>query len=650
MAGTCGLALALCATTPLHAQPPAAPPPPAPPALQDQPSPTRGLLVPGGAIAGDADATSLSLNPGQLGFARGTHGAFVYNQWDDDTAQEGRGIGGMLVLAPADALSLGVGYEHLTPSLVGAASSYGKLSLGLGLRLGPMLAVGGAWEHLFTDRYAGVDTASFGLGLRPHDTLALGVVVRDAFRPQVSDVAGGRELPREWDLELAVRPTGSARFEIAGGMRALFDEADTRFLPHARLAVGLLRGLTLFADAEQARSYRARSRDYRFGVGLMLSSEPSSYAVAGVGTLQNDRSGAPASPGATDGWRSGGGSLVIRSTSQRQQPLVARSHFARVRLDGLDSDRSFVSAIVGLRRLGDDPGVRGIVLAIDDLQTGYGRIEELRQVLLEIGKRKPLVAWLSNAATAEYYLASACHKVAIHPAGGLFLSGMAQSVTFWKGAMDRLGVAVDLVRIAEFKGAMEPFVMTEQSQAVRENRLALLDDLFDRLLTGLGQGRQPNGLDVPAMRTLIDRGLFSAAEAKDRGLVDGLAATDDDFEKFVEGSLGRRVRIRDADYRAHETRRWRPRKIAVILVDGPINDGKPQGFSPNTAGVAWADPIVDALQAVRRDSSVRAVVLRVNSPGGSAFASDRIYREVKRLIEAKKPVVVSMGDTAASGG
>jgi protease-4 len=641
----CGFAAALWATTPLHAQPPAAPV-----AFYDQPSPTRGLLIPGGAIAGDADATSLTLNPGLLGFARGTQGAFLYNNWGDDTAQPGRGIGGLLTLSPADALTFGLGYEHLRPSFVGAPVSYGKLSLGLGLGLGP-LAIGGTWEHLFTDRYAGLDTASFGLALRPHDRVALGLVLRDAFRPHVDDVAGGRKLPRELDLEIAVRPTGSPRIEIAGGARALFDDDDTRFLPHARLSLGLVRGLTLFADAEQSRTYRVDARDFRFGVGLLISGPQASYAGAGVGTWQTDQDGiaGAAASGADEGLRSGGGSLVVRITSQRQQALFARSQFARVRLDGLESDRSFLSTMVGLRRVADDPGVRGIVVQIDDLQTGYGRIEELRQLLLEIGQRKPLVAWLSNAGTAEYYLASACHKVAIHPAGGVFLSGMTQSVTFWKGAMERLGVAVELVRIAEYKGAMEPFVMTEQSQPVRENRLALLDDLFGRLVDGLGRGRRGSGLDASAMRGLIDRGMFSAAEAKDRGLVDGIAATDDEFEKFTESALGARIRIRDADFRATDQRRWRPRKVAVIMVDGPINDGKPQGFSPNTAGIAWADPIVDALTAVRRDSSIRAVVLRVNSPGGSAFASDRIYREVKRLREAK-PVIVSMGDNAASGG
>ncbi|HEY0714870.1 MAG TPA: hypothetical protein VGF45_19475, partial [Polyangia bacterium] len=152
-------------------------------------------MIPGSAIAGDADATSLALNPGLLGFARGTHLAWLYNDWDDGTAQAGRGAGGLLTVSPADALTLGVGYEHIRPSFVGGPGSYGKLSLGFGLQSGPMLAIGAAWEHLFFDRYAGLDTASLGLAFRPHDTVALGLVLRDAFRPEVDDIAGGRKLP-----------------------------------------------------------------------------------------------------------------------------------------------------------------------------------------------------------------------------------------------------------------------------------------------------------------------------------------------------------------------------------------------------------------------------------------------------------------------
>ena len=273
----------------------------------------------------------------------------------------------------------------------------------------------------------------------------------------------------------------------------------------------------------------------------------------------------------------------------------------------------------------------------------------MRALLVDINKRKPVFAWITNPDTTEYYLASAASRVVVHPAGGIYLGGIAQTVTFFKGTMDRLGVAVDLVRIAEFKGAMEPFVLPEQSPAVKQNRGEILDDLYRRLLANIGEARKARGLVPATLPAVVDQAMFTPAEAKDRALVDEVA-DERQMEKFVHATLGRNIGIRDADFGRRDTGRWRASRVAVILIDGAITDGRPRGFPPVQGTVAWADPILDALSAVRRDPAVRAVVLRVNSPGGSAFASDRIAREIQRLRETRKPVIVSMGDTAASGG
>jgi protease-4 len=615
----------------------------------DTPAPTRGLTIAGGALAGDADATANTLNPGQLGFVDGASSALVLNHWGNDVNQEGRGAGYLLALPLFDSLVLGTGYEWLRPSQTGA-DGYGKFTLGGGFRLGRALGFGMVWEHLFGSIYGGLDTATYGFGFRPHDVLAAAFVVRDAFHPQLDDDRGGPVLPREFDSEIAIRPTGHAGFELAGGVRWTRVDEETHWMPHARLQARLLRGLTLFADAQAARnrfvdpvSLDRNRNDLRFGVGLALTFDQLNLAAARLGTYRRD-------PAGTDdkGSTAGGFGLVMRTVATRHASLVSGRAVVKVKLDGLDSDRSFLPMLLALRRLADDRSVAAVLLEIDDLDLGYGRIEELRDAVLALGKSKPVFAWLSNPQTAEYYLASACQKVAMHPAGGLFLSGLAQNVTFWKGAMDKLGVSVDLVRIAEFKGAMEPFVMPHQSEPVLRNRTAVLDDLYHRLGAGIVAGRQGRGVDAGNFKALLDKGLYTAAEAKDRGLIDDIA-DQHEMEKVLEKALGRHVSVRDANFRRFDPERWQPKRVAVILVDGAITDGKPKGFS-SAAGVAWADPIVDALAAVRRDSSVRAVVLRVNSPGGSAFASDRIARELKRLHEEHKPVVVSMGDTAASGG
>jgi protease-4 len=614
-------------------------------------APTRGVFLPGAAVAGSADATAVESNPGQLGLVEMTSTALVANAWNKHLAQEGRGLG-LLFASPliVSNLVIGAGFEWLRPSAEGTPESYRKLVLGGGLRLGAGLGLGATWEHLFQSRFAGMDSMSAGLGWRPSAYLALGAVGRDLTRPRLPGVPGAR-LPREWDAEVALRPIGTPRLELAGGLRVLDGAGDARLGPHGRLLLGLVPGLTLLADFDVPRTritttslegvQRTRT-DWRASVGLIVSLDRTSLTAVAVGGYRRY-------DGSNDGASGPGASLVLKQFFNRQPALLSFPYVARVKLAGMEGDRSFLQTVFGLRRLADDPAVGAVLLQIEGLDLGYGRIEELRAEVLSIARRKPVFAWISQPDTRQYYLASAATKVAFHPAGSLFFGGLSQTVTFFKTALDQLGVAVDLVRIAEYKGAMEPFVLPQQSVPVRENRDALIDDLHGRLVAGVVAGRAGRGLGADRVQRLIDKALFTPAEAKDAGLVDEIV-DDRNLEKWVQGNLGRRWGLRSADFGRRESGRWRASRVALILIDGAIADGKPQGIPAVQGTVAWSDPIIDALDAVRRDPSVRAVVLRVNSPGGSAFASDRIARQISKLREAGKPVMVSMGDTAASGG
>jgi protease-4 len=624
--------------------------------LFEAPAPTRGVLVPGGAIAGDANATALETNPGQLGLLDTTSTALVVNVWPGGTVREGRG-GGFFYAAPLilRSLSIGAAVEWLRPSLESQPSNYGKLALGAGFRLARGLGFGLVWERLFLDRFAGTSSLGLGLGWRPRSWLAAGVTVRDLFRPRAE--TGGPRLPRETDIEVALRPTGTPRLEIAAGLRSLQGlargaDSETRFSPHVRFSLGLLPALALFGEWGSPRaevlSFAADGTAqgltaYQGVLGLTASLDRLMVGAAAIA------SGEPGVDGASSP-RGAGASLVLHSSFNRKPALISFPHLARVKLRGLEGDRAFVETLVALSRLGDDPAVGGLLLQVERLDLGYGRIAELRAVLSEINRSKPVFFSLSQPSTGEYYLASAGRAIVMHPAGDLFLGGLASTVTFFKNALDQLGVAVELVRIAEYKGAMEPFVLSSQSEPVRENRNALLDDLYGRLLDEISRSRSRKGIDRARIAALFDQGLFSAVEAKDLGLIDEVG-DERQLEKILERQMGRKLELRDADFGRRDTGRWQSRRVAIILVDGAITDGRPQGLpSPVQGAVAWADPILDAMAAVRRDPSVGAVVLRVNSPGGSAFASDRIAREVARLREARKPVVVSMGDTAASGG
>jgi len=602
-------------------------------------SPFRGVKVPGGAVAGDADGTSVELNPGQLGVLPGGSSALLFDIWGHDVRRPGRGgalmLGTPLVLGTA----LGAGFQWLRPTLPGMVSDYQKLQLGLGLRLGRGAGFGVSWEHIFSTGLATTNSFTLGLGVRLSSMLAAGAVVRDVGRPS--------GLPREWDFEAALRPLATDRLEIAGGVRLLQGDGTTA-LPRARVSVRLARGLVIFGEADWPR-YRAAElqasgslltppADYAALVGVTIEEERLGATVAGVGNWR---------VGSENGARLGpGGSFMLRALPSRHAPLWPDSYVARVKVSDLEADRSFLALVVRLRQLGDDPAVAGVLLDIGEPDLGLGRIEELRALVADLRQRKPVLARLIQPDTRATYLASACDRVLIDPAVGLTFSGFAQTVTFFKTALDRLGVEVDLVRIAEYKGAMEPFVMNGQSAPVAANRNALLDDVFGRLLAGVADGRSAQGLDRAKVRALVDRAVFSPEQAREVGLVD-MVADEDELRDVVGRAL---APLRDADPRPRDVGRWQPARVAVVLVDGTLMDGDGGDFPFPSNEFAWSERIIAALGEAAEDPSVRAVVLRVNSPGGSALASDRIARVLVRLRKMGKPVLASMGDVAASGG
>lgn len=600
-------------------------------------SPFRGARIPNGAIAGDADGTAIEMNPGQLGVLSGGAGALVADYWGREVRRPGRGGALMLGTPLAFGTALGAGFQWLKPTRPATIHDYQKLQLGLGVRLGRGAGLGFAWEHIFSSGMATTNSLRFGLGLQLAPCLSLGAVVRDVNRPRLA--AGAPDLPRVWDLEAALRPFGTDRIEVAAGLRMLQGQ-DFVALPHVRVSARLARGVLAFAELDWPRyrmSEDPAAADYAALVGLTLEQERFGATLAGVGNWRDDQKASDFGPGF---------SVMLRSLPARHTPLLPGRTVARVKVDELQSERNFLGLLVRLRQLADDPSVAALLLDIDKPNLGLGRIEELRGLIQELRGRKPVLAHLIQPGTREYYLASPCDLVFIDPAAGLSFSGLSQTVTFFKNTLDRVGVEVELVRIAEFKGAMEPFVLTQQSAPVAANRNAVLDDNFGRMLAGVAEGRSTHGLDQAKLRGLVDQAMLTPIEARDAGLVD-MVVDEEEMKKFVGETLGP---VSDADTRPRDPGRWRPRRVAVVLVDGNIVDGDGTDWPFPSGDVAWSDRIIAALEEAGHDPSVAAVVLRINSPGGSAVAADRIARAIVRLRKMGKPVLASLGDVAASGG
>jgi len=310
---------------------------------------------------------------------------------------------------------------------------------------------------------------------------------------------------------------------------------------------------------------------------------------------------------------------------------------------------SFADLLESLRRVEADRSVSAVLLRLDGYGGGLARTEEIRaeiQRLREAGK--PVYAYLAaGGGNVDYYLASACDEIWMHPGAVLTLTGLSTRLTFFRGSLDKLGVEAQFSRIGIYKSSPEQYTETEPTAPNLEARNALLDDRYDRWLDAIAEGR---GVDVTHIEQLVDDGPFPARLARDNGLVDDLIYADEVLDRAKEAMGRKRAAVRKPLKEEAAPVHWRsPWSVAVIHIDGLINTGSSGRLPFGLLEIAGSDTTVKAIRRARESRDIAAIVLRVDSPGGSAFASEEIWREVQRT-RGEKPVVVSMASLAASGG
>ncbi len=308
-----------------------------------------------------------------------------------------------------------------------------------------------------------------------------------------------------------------------------------------------------------------------------------------------------------------------------------------------------------LRELGDDDKIQGMVLRLGGLDISMATAEELRDALVAFkAGGRTLACHVEDAANVSYFLLTACDRVGLAPTGNIVLSGAAAMPIHVKGLLDRVGVTADFLHVGAFKGAAEPLTRDAPSREMIETLEAMLDAQFDALVAAVATARK---LDEARVRKLIDTALFTDEAALDAKLVDDVA-TFEAFRDEVAGEGGWRVvRLDGAEADLSTMMRFlgmsppsRPSgpHVAVVYAVGNVVDGKGEGILGARAEIA-SRTLAAALRALARDDSVKAVVLRISSPGGSALASELILRAAEE-VRARKPLVVSMADVAASGG
>jgi protease IV len=343
--------------------------------------------------------------------------------------------------------------------------------------------------------------------------------------------------------------------------------------------------------------------------------------------------------------------LVLRPGGELQE-LPPNDVVGQVLGSNVTTVRAFVE---NLRKASRDPRIKSVLLIPATLSLPYwAKVQELRDAVLEFRKSgKTVTAFLEYGGDREYYLASAADRVYLLPTSPLDLTGVASYEIFLRGALDKVGAYPDFLRIGDYKTAPSQLTETGFTSAHREMAESLNQDMYEQLVRGVAQARKKNEPDV---RALFDRGPFVPEEALRTGLVDDLAYEDQLDDRVPELRDGSRAirRIEGDDYQRirAESVGIRPgARIAVLYAVGAIVSGK-SAFDPLNGPLVGSDTMVEQIRAVRGDASIKAIIVRIDSPGGSSIASDVIWRElmITRDEKPSRPLVTSMSDLAASGG
>ena len=307
--------------------------------------------------------------------------------------------------------------------------------------------------------------------------------------------------------------------------------------------------------------------------------------------------------------------------------------------------------VKGIEKAAQDNRIQAIFLdgSKANSGSGYATFSEIRDALIKFKKSgKKIIAYDVTLSKQEYYLSSLADTLVMNPMGLMEINGLGVEPLFWTGALDKYGIGVQVVRVGNYKSAVEPFTRTSLSAENREQLEGLLTNIWDNYLQNVGDSRQ---LSVKTLQAIADtKGLLDAEEAKQLGLIDQVDYRDQVITQLNKITQNEEENLRQVSLAAYtdiiasdSAENASDNTIAVVYLQGSIVDGV--GTIQQIGGNRFAG----ILRKIRDDEGVKAVVIRINSPGGSATASEIILREIQ-LIQAKKPVIISMGNVAASGG
>lgn len=559
-------------------------------------------------------------NPAALGQSSGDLGL-----WGGSEA-----LGGGLALS-LGGLKLATTLDYLMP---GGQAELWRFGLGLALAPSPAFVLAGYWKPLWQDKEGGAEVDGWSLGtlLRPTRWLSLGFEAHNLGRERlglVDDVnlTGG----------LALRPFGE-RFTLGADLGTTHD-GDFWDLS-GFFGWDLFDGVRLGASggvtdvAGEAQTWAGGSVSLLvphaqsvFNAGVAGPDSEFQYSAAGRMSMES-----PAR-------HMGVGRVVVKMTLSVNAEMPGVAFFA-------PRTASLLEQRLMLQQLARDPAVAGVVIRIQSGGGGWAAVQEMGRSLAALrASGKKVVAFLYEGANREYYLASFADKVVVHPAAVLSVTGIRATMTFFADLLRTIGVEPQFVRIGPWKGAPEAYTRSEPSEELLKSQNDMLDDVFGQLIEPIAANRK-----VPAetVRQWMDLGPQTPRKALAMGMVDEVADIDE-MNALAELGLKDVAVVQGYPYTSTQDDTWGPETdVAVLVIEGALVDGRSGGI-PGFGVTTGADDLVPIIKSLEKDAGTAAVLVRVNSPGGSPLASERILQALKNLAKVK-PVVISMGDVAASGG
>ena len=576
-----------------------------------------GMALPVTGAAVVEEPTAMETNPAGIGFVprlalQYFHEEEITKNSDADGFWAAQGLG---------PLGFGFAMQWIRPGDAPIAR-YRKTSFATTLSDTRTISLGFQWNW-WASHDPSLDTLSswdVGLTIRPWRHLSIAASMRD----RDAQLGNGVTLPVRYDIGVGTRFWSDA-VTLSADLLANDRSRNDFFATH--VAVG--------AAAE-------------FWVGLALSAQvqfpirsdaPGPGGVTGVFALTWNAPHAGFTGGVTPIRDRTGWLLGVRASSERYRseaagdvvPVIdvarALEPPTQILFLTFGEPDPYGRLLARLEALRTDRDVAAVVLRIDDLGLGSGRIMELREAIARVREEKPVLAYVVGGGTREYWLATAATAVAAQPGSALIVNGVSTSTFFLRDGLARLGVAFEVVKRGAYKSAPEPLVRSSPSPEARQQTNSLLDDVFGQFLLDVAAAR---GMPEERVRMLVDQGVFTTEEAKDARLVDE-ALWPDEVDGWARRVTRRGVSLAQGYEPQPERRaqRWGPAAVVeVIRVEGTITAGKSRGQRIGVDEIAGAESIAAQLRRASEDGHVKAIVLRVESPGGDGVASDRIWREV----------------------